>query len=106
MRVSHPHSEVSIVQFNRLIQELLQGTLRRNTFQPWEVELLLDIEACALRESNRREVLRRYQKAANRDYQRGQTSLLKLSGYLERNREIASRRANGAAGDSELLLDE
>jgi hypothetical protein len=71
-----------LVQFNRLITELLRGRMQRNVFQPWEIEILLDIEACHLRESSRRETLRRYQKAANRFVERGGRSLLKLSDYL------------------------
>jgi hypothetical protein len=71
-----------LAQFNRLMSELLRGRMQRNTFQPWEIEILLDIEACHLRESSRREVLRRYQKAANRYVERGGRSLLKLSDYL------------------------
>ena len=51
--------------FNRLIQELLRGNMNRNTFRPWEIELLLDIEACSLRESSKREILRRYQRAVH-----------------------------------------
>jgi hypothetical protein len=71
-----------LAQFNRLMSELLRGRMQRNTFQPWEIEILLDIEACHLRESSRREVLRRYQKAANRYVERGGRSLLKMSDYL------------------------
>jgi len=85
-----PDTDVLLAQFNRLIQELLRGNMNRNTFRPWEIELLLDIEECNLRDSNRREILRRYQKAVQRHVDRGASSLLKLSEYLERNR---ARRA-------------
>ena len=73
-----------VASSNRLINELLRGKIQRNTFQPWEIEILLDIEACHLRESGRRETLRRYQKAANRFVERGGRTLLKLSDYLAR----------------------
>jgi hypothetical protein len=76
-------SEAKLTQFNRLMQDLLKGNLNRNTFRPWEIVLLLDIESCALANGNRREVLRRYQKAVQRSYDRGETSLLRLSEYLE-----------------------
>lgn len=76
--------EIRLHQFNKLMQEILRGRIQRNTFQPWEVEILLDIESCALRDSNRREILRRYQKAANRYVDRGGRTLLKLSEYLEK----------------------
>ena len=35
-------------RFNRLIGELLRGAISRNAFQPWEVELLLDLETCQI----------------------------------------------------------
>jgi hypothetical protein len=76
--------EARLLQFNRLMTELLRGRIQRTTFQPWEVEILLDIEACRLNDSNRREILRRYQKAANRFVDRGGRTLLKLSEYLEK----------------------
>lgn len=77
-----------LAQFNRLMSELLRGRMQRNTFQPWEIDILLDIEACHLRESSRREVLRRYQKAANRYVERGGRSLLKLSDYLAKKHRV------------------
>jgi hypothetical protein len=86
MTESATDPEVLLFQFNRLIQELLRGTMNRNCFRPWEIDLLLDIEACDLRESNRREILRRYQRAVQREFDRGATSLLKLSAYLSRSR--------------------
>lgn len=82
MELSAYELEGRLRQFNRLIQELLRGRLNRNTFQPWEIEILLDIDSCELGDSNRRELLKRYQKAANRYYERGGRTLLKLSEYL------------------------
>ncbi len=81
-----PDSDAILTQFNRLIQELLRGNMTRNTFRPWEIELLLDIESCSLRESSKREVLRRYQRAVQRHMDKGARLPLKLSEYLEANR--------------------
>ena len=93
-------TEAQLHQFNKLMTELLKGTLNRNTFRPWEIELLLDIEGCNLRDTNRREVLRRYQKAVKRSVDRGSTSLLKLSEYLElQRRRSEARQAGGTAVD-------
>jgi len=78
-----PDSDAVLAQFNRLIQELLRGNMHRNTFRPWEIELLLDIESCSLRESSKRETLRRYQKAVQRHMEKGAALPLKLSEYLE-----------------------
>ena len=89
-----PDPDALLAQFNKLIQELLRGSLNRNTFRPWEIEVLLDIEDCNLRDGNRREILRRYQKAVQRHIDKGNAGLLKLSEYLERNRQ---RRLVGQA---------
>ncbi|HXP83358.1 MAG TPA: hypothetical protein VN841_01480 [Bryobacteraceae bacterium] len=83
MHDSAPDSEAVLAQFNRLIQELLRGNMHRNTFRPWEIELLLDIEACNLRDSSRREMLRRYQRAVQRQMEKGAKSPLRMSEYLE-----------------------
>ncbi|MEJ5368575.1 MAG: hypothetical protein WHT08_09665 [Bryobacteraceae bacterium] len=82
MELSAYELEGRLYQFNKLIQELLRGRLNRNTFQPWEIEILLDIDSCNLEDKNRRELLKRYQKAANRYVERGGRTLLKLSEYL------------------------
>ena len=84
--------EARLARFNKLVAELLGGGLTRNAYQSWEVELLLDIESCQLSPGNRRETLRRYQKAANRFAERGGEQVLKLSEYLakvHRRRESA-----------------
>lgn len=79
-----PDPEETLAQFNRLLRELLRGQINRNTFRPWEVELLLDIESCNLRDSSRDSVLRRYQKAVQRQLARGVTPPMKLSDFLGR----------------------
>ena len=89
-----PDTDALLAQFNKLIHELLRGTINRNTFRPWEIDVLLDIDSCSLRDSNRRETLRRYQKAVQRELDKGSGTLLKLSEYLDRTR---ARRAKGDA---------
>lgn len=92
---SLPDSDTVLAQFNRLIQELLRGNMHRNTFRPWEIELLLDIESCGLRDSSRRETLRRYQRAVQRHMEKGARLPLKLSEYLEAVK--AKRNSRNAA---------
>ncbi len=84
MSEGFPDPEETLVQFNRLLRELLRGQINRNTFRPWEVELLLDVQSCNLRESSRESVLRRYQKAVQRQLTRGITPPMKLSEFLGR----------------------
>jgi hypothetical protein len=83
MHDSLPDSDAVLAQFNRLIQELLRGNMHRNTFRPWEIQLLLDIESCNLRESAKRETLKRYQRAVQRQMEKGGRLPIKLSEYLE-----------------------
>src|SRR5579883_2068559 len=98
MHDSLPDSEAVLAQFNRLIQELLRGNMHRNTFRPWEIELLLDIESCSLRESSKRETLRRYQKAVQRHMEKGARLPLKLSEYLEAVRSKRAAQAPPSGG--------
>lgn len=84
-------SEIVLARFNRLIQDLLRGNMNRNTFRPWEIEILLDIEACNVREGLKRETLKRYQKAVQRSMEKGAPTPLKLSEYLgQRGRKAAA----------------
>ena len=59
-------SETVLARFNRLMQDLLRGSIRRNTFLPWEVELMIDIEQCPLRDGPLRRELQKYQVAVRR----------------------------------------
>jgi hypothetical protein len=74
--------ELMLNRFRRLIAELLRGALRRNAFEPWEIELLLDFETCGLRASERLKTLRAYQKAVEHQLETGPGPPIKLSQYL------------------------
>src|SRR5580658_3093338 len=89
------NSEVMLTRFNKLLQELVRGTMNRNTFQPWEIEILLDIEACNLKEAVKRETLRRYHKAVQRAMEKGASVPFKLSDYLGNKKSVA-KKANPA----------
>ena len=75
-------SDAILSRFNKLMQDMLRGNVNRNTFYPWEIEILLDIEECGLKDSARRETLRRYQKAVQRAMEKGAPAPMKLSEYL------------------------
>ncbi len=85
-------SEARLYRFNRLLQELIRGTMSRNTFQPWEIEILLDIEACQIREPIKRETLRRYQKAVQRAMEKGAPIPFKLSEYIGGKKQAAAEK--------------
>jgi hypothetical protein len=93
-------SEIVLARFNRLMQELLRGAMNRNTFRPFEIEILLDIEMCNLRDGGRRDLLRRYQKAVQRAMERGAPAPMKLSEYLA-SLKSARHTGNSAAAAEE-----
>jgi hypothetical protein len=99
---SLPDSDTVLAQFNRLIQELLRGSLNRNTFRPWEIRLLLDIEDCEFKDGNKREILRRYQRAVQRHMEKGARLPFKLSEYLE---SLRSKRTSAEQAATRVMLD-
>ena len=74
--------ELQLNRFKRLIGELLRGEMNRNTFQSWEIVLLLDFDTCELPSRRRLEILRQYQKAVERQMEIGPGPPMKLSHFL------------------------
>jgi hypothetical protein len=83
-----PGSDAILVQFNLLMDELLEGGLRRGKFAAWEIDILLDIESCELRVPLKRELLVEYQKAVQAELQQGIPSPMRFSKYLDQ-REVS-----------------
>ena len=97
-------SEARLNRFNRLLQELMRGAIKRNTFQPWEIEILIDIEACQAREPVKRETLRRYQKAVQRAMEKGAPMPLRLSEYLQGKKGLSVQPGSGDEAEAEERL--
>jgi len=74
--------ELMLNRFRRLMGELQRGVIARSDFQPWEVELLLDIEECQLDRRHQADILRQYQRAVERQLQTGPGPPMKLSEFL------------------------
>ncbi len=89
-------SQTILIRFNRLMRDIQNGASARTCFKPWEVELLLDIQACDLEPLNRRRVLQRYTRAAQRRLEQGFSRPLRLSEYLARSRTRAASIAGVA----------
>jgi hypothetical protein len=96
----HVPDPILIAQFNVLIQEVIAGQFQRHVFAPWEVDLLLDIESCKVRQSSRIGLLRRYQHAASQRALRGSQPLLRFSDFLLEQRRHRSDRKAATAGIS------
>jgi hypothetical protein len=79
-------------RFHRLMQDVERGECRRNSFEQWEIDILLDLRECACRRPVTRTLLNRYQKAARRLILKGARRPPTLSEYLERNARRAEVR--------------
>lgn len=77
---------LDLASFSQLVQELITGSVRRHTFTPIELELLLDLQRSRLRKSSRPDALRRYLRAMHQQFAE-QASLLRLATFLERQNE-------------------
>jgi len=84
-----PDFELMANRFNRLVKELLEGQVRRTSFQPWEVDFLLDVQDCGMTRSRRDEALRRYQRVVQRQVERGELPPIRFA-------DFAGRRARKA----------
>ena len=74
-------------RFRRLIDEVMRGVTGRNTFEPWELGILLDLQSCPVNSRRRLETLRRYRRAVERQMQKGTGPPMKLSEFLQRGRK-------------------
>jgi hypothetical protein len=75
--------ELMLNRFRRLVRELMQGTISRNSFEPWEVEILLDCERCKLHPKQRLGTLQRYLKAVEKQMEIGPGPPMKLSEFIQ-----------------------
>src|SRR5882724_11441423 len=84
--MSRGDQEAMLNQFRRLMNDLARASVTRNCFQRWEIDLLLDMQTCALAPSSRREVLVQYRRAVERQFDKGADAPLKLSEFLDQRR--------------------
>ncbi len=75
------------------MNEIMRGSTNRNSFLPWEIEILLDLDGCDLSPTRRLDLLRRYRKAVQRDIERGAETPLRLSDYMARNGSSRRRKS-------------
>ena len=80
-------------RFYRLMQDIERGGFQRNTFQPWEITILLDLRECNARLRVTHTLLDRYQKAVRKHIEKGAHRPITLSEYLERNARRAAARS-------------
>jgi hypothetical protein len=81
-------------RFNRLLAEVMRGDTERNSFLPWELAILLDMETCQMERRRRLEILRQYRRAVERQMERGPGPPMVLSEFLKRRAERAATLQN------------
>ena len=74
--------ELMLNRFKRLMGEVVRGVIARNSFQPWEMEILMDMESCQLDRRRRLDILRQYQRAVERQMVTGPGPPMTLSQFL------------------------
>ena len=91
--------ELTLNRFKRLLGEIMRRELGRNAFQPWEVEILLDLEACQLESRRRTEIFRQYQRAVERQLESGPGPPMKLSQFLILRAQRRAQAISESRGD-------
>jgi hypothetical protein len=87
--------ELMLNRFRRLFSELMRGEIARNNFAPWEVEILIDFNACELPAKRRLDILRQYQRAVERQLDAGPGPPMLLSHFLV----LRERRRAGSSSE-------
>jgi hypothetical protein len=79
-----------------LIQDIMGGTVRRNTFTPAELHLLLDVQASHVRKNVKNEVLRRYLRTVQHQFATDGSGPLRFANFWEeeKQKEALEEREN------------
>ena len=86
--MADPRAErAEMMSINRLVHEIIGGSVRRHTFSQWELELLLDLQTCRIRKSARAELLRRYVRAVQQHFSEGALAPLRLSAFVDKENQ-------------------
>ena len=67
----------------QLIQDIIAGTVRRHTFTPAELNLLLDVQSLRVRKTSRNEALRQYSRAIQQHFTGGLSAPVRFSRFWQ-----------------------
>jgi hypothetical protein len=67
----------------QLIHDIIGGTVRRHTFTPPELDLLLDVQATNLRKTTKNETLRRYLRSVQQQFVTDSSAPLRFARFWE-----------------------
>jgi hypothetical protein len=96
-------NQQEMTALHQLVQDIIGGGVRRNTFMQWELELLLDLQTCQIRKGSRPEILRRYVRAVQQHFAQGATAPLRLAAFLDRDNQRAKSVAETPAKSAEIV---
>jgi hypothetical protein len=82
--------ELMLNRFKRLMGEVVRGVIARNSFQPWEMEILMDMENCQLDRRRRFDILRQYTRAVERQMVTGPGPPMLISQFLAMREQRSS----------------
>jgi hypothetical protein len=82
--------ELMLNRFRRLMAEVMRGAIGRNSFQPWELAILMDLETAEVDRRRRLEILRQYIRAVERQMITGPGPPMLFSEFLV----MRAKRAN------------
>jgi hypothetical protein len=74
--------ELMLNRFRRLVGEMQRGQSSRNTFAPWEIDLLLDLDTCEIDPRRRGDIFRQYERAVEKQLEAGPGPPMRLSHFL------------------------
>ncbi len=95
-------NEFVVSRFNRLMKDVMTGNWQRTSFEPWEITLLLDIQACSGEMKGRRDLLVRYQKAVQRRMSQRREMPMLLSDYIRQLNDRQAARNGSRESSTEL----
>ena len=67
----------------QLIQDFMGGTIRRHTFTPVELQLLLDVQSAHIRKTVKNEILRRYLRTVQQQFAKDGSDPLRFARFWE-----------------------
>jgi hypothetical protein len=82
----------NVERFKRFMEGLLSGRLKKASFEPWEMALLLDLGSCPVVAGRRRVWLERYRDTVLKGFQRGFCQFPTVSEFISMERRTRSRR--------------
>lgn len=88
---------LDVERFKAFMQGLLSGRLKKTSFEPWEITLLLDLGTSPVAPGHRQAWLERYRDAMLSKFQRGFRQFPTITEFILLERRARSGRSAAAA---------